>query len=245
MAGDELAWRAEAACRDAWPCDHEIVRNGWLIRASGGATRRTNSINPLSGTRAGIETVLDEARAVYAGRGQSLMVRVPDIAGEMDADLTRFGFAPGAGETATLYARLGEVALGSAAQIGPLDAEWLAARARAIGWNAAEMAVYRQMLGLVAGPIVYAAARDEGEIGAVAYGAIAHGLLVVESVVTDARYRRRGLARRVVAALLDWGRGQGAAEACLQVTADNVAAVSLYRGLGFTQELYRYHYRTA
>ena len=86
MAGDELAWRAEAACRDAWPCDHEIVRNGWLIRASGGATRRTNSINPLSGTRAGIETVLDEARAVYAGRGQSLMVRVPDIAGEMDAD---------------------------------------------------------------------------------------------------------------------------------------------------------------
>lgn len=243
MAADDRAWRAEAACRDAWPCDREVTRDGWLIRASGGVTRRTNSINPLPGARADIATVLDEARVLYARLGRPLIVRVPAIAAGLDADLSRLGFAPGAGETATLHAVLADGRRAHAATVGPLDDMWLAARARLSGWDATEMAVYRRMLGLITGPVTFASVRAAGTIVAVAYGAIVEGLLVIESVVTDADYRQRGFGHQVVAALLDWGRWQGAGEACLQVTADNAAALALYRGLGFATELYRYHYR--
>ncbi|WP_300645354.1 N-acetyltransferase [Nocardioides sp.] len=44
--------------------------------------------------------------------------------------------------------------------------------------------------------------------------------------------RRRGLARAVMATLLDWGAERGALTAWLHVETDNVAARSLYDGLG-------------
>lgn len=45
-------------------------------------------------------------------------------------------------------------------------------------------------------------------------------------------HRRRGLARAVVAALLDWGASQGALTAWLHVETDNVPAQALYDALG-------------
>jgi ribosomal protein S18 acetylase RimI-like enzyme len=45
-------------------------------------------------------------------------------------------------------------------------------------------------------------------------------------------HRRRGLARAVVGALLDWGASQGALTAWLHVETDNVPAQALYDALG-------------
>ena len=241
----DLAWRVEAACRDAWPCPNETIRDGWLIRASGGPTRRTNSVNPLPGVRGDVGNVLDIARAIYADLAQPLIFRVPAIADGLDAALDAHGFGPAEAETITLHARLDEEPRGKAGQAmaGPLSNEWIAARARLSGWDEPAMAVYRRMLGLIAGPVAFASIATEGRIDAVAYGVIAHGLLVIESVVTDEPLRGRGLARRTVAALLDWARDEGVAEACLQVQAGNAPALALYRRLGFGHELYRYHYR--
>jgi ribosomal protein S18 acetylase RimI-like enzyme len=245
LSDDALAWRAEAACRDAWPCENQHEIDGWLVCASGGLTRRTNSINPLAGKRADVAAILDPARRIYSALGQPLLFRVPGIASGLDAALDRLGFAPPLPETMTLHAMMADCPMGagSHASIGKLDSDWLAARARLIGWDEAAMQVYTRMLALIAGPVVFASARHEGRIAAVAYGVVMHGLVVIESVVTDSAFRRRGYGRQVVAALLDWARGQGVEQACLQVVADNEPAVALYRGLGFTNELYRYHYR--
>ena len=58
--------------------------------------------------------------------------------------------------------------------------------------------------------------------------------------------RGRGLGRAVTDAMLGWARTQGTAgtpvTAYLQVSAENVPALSLYRSLGFV-EAYAYHYR--
>jgi ribosomal protein S18 acetylase RimI-like enzyme len=58
---------------------------------------------------------------------------------------------------------------------------------------------------------------------------------------TDAAYRRRGLARRVLGSLLAWAAVAGAQRAWLQVEADNVSAINLYAAAGFG-EAYRYRY---
>ncbi|MGJ3628999.1 GNAT family N-acetyltransferase [Sphingomonas sp. MMS24-JH45] len=88
-------------------------------------------------------------------------------------------------------------------------------------------------------PAVFARIGDD----AVADAAIAEGIAVVEAVAVDPALRRRGLARTMLAALLDGARDAGATHAALQVLADNAPAIALYRGLGFGHDLHDYHYR--
>ncbi len=65
------------------------------------------------------------------------------------------------------------------------------------------------------------------------------GLSAVEVVPA---YRRRGLARAVLAALGAWGADLGATGAYLQVAADNDGAIRLYDRLGFRLDhQYRYY----
>jgi GNAT superfamily N-acetyltransferase len=66
--------------------------------------------------------------------------------------------------------------------------------------------------------------------------------LGVHSMVTDPPYRRQGLARRVLAALAEWGAEQGATTLWLHVETDNAPAVAFYEGLGLrTHHVCRYY----
>jgi GNAT superfamily N-acetyltransferase len=59
---------------------------------------------------------------------------------------------------------------------------------------------------------------------------------------TQAPFRRQGLGRRLVAGLVGWALGQGAARVYLQVEEENAPALALYHGLGFAK-VYGYWYR--
>ena len=89
----------------------------------------------------------------------------------------------------------------------------------------------------------FAGLRVDGEIVALAFGALHGGLLCVESVITDEGQRGKGYARRMLNGLFAWAVAAGARGVCLQVEAPNAPAIALYQGLGLTTELYRYHYR--
>jgi len=58
---------------------------------------------------------------------------------------------------------------------------------------------------------------------------------------TQPAQRRKGHARRILAALLRWGRENGAAEAFLQVEASNDPAIALYEASAF-KTVYSYDY---
>jgi ribosomal protein S18 acetylase RimI-like enzyme len=217
----------------------------WLIRISGGSTRRTNSVNPLRAARYDPAAVLDTAQAMYRRQGQDTLFRIPSIAVGADRVLEEWGYAY-EGETCTLFADLTATTPtwdhGVELTTRPTG-DWLKAKTRLSPLPENEHWIYEAMLGAIAAPRAFAATRVEGEIASVAYGVVHDGLLVVESVVTDERLRQRGLARRTVGKLMDWACGQAAQGAALQVVADNAPAIMLYRSLGFGRELYRYHYR--
>ena len=105
------------------------------------------------------------------------------------------------------------------------------------------MAIFSDMVATLTLPRAFARSRDGETVVAIAYGVICNGLLVIESVATDPKRRQQGHGRRTVGALLDWARGRGITRSCLQVEADNAPARALYDSLGYTTELYRYHYR--
>jgi len=244
METADLAWRAEEACMNAWPSPREAILDGWRLRAAGGAVRRTNSVNPLRGERGDPRVIIPLAEAVYTNLGQTALFRVPSLAEGLDEVLDATGYAA-EGHTLTLFAELGaRAASADGAEIAAAPStEWLAARQRLNGVDAREQRIYETMLESILLPKAFAAARVDGGIAALAYGVVCDGLAVIESVITDAAWRRRGLGKQAVGTLLGWAHDAGAAGACLQVVADNTPAVALYSSLGFERELYCYHSR--
>lgn len=128
--------------------------------------------------------------------------------------------------------------------VSPTPSEdWFAARIRMGAYGDTDRRVFREMPGLIIGDKAFVSCERDSEIAALAYGVIRDRLLVVESVETDSRFRQQGLGRKTVGGLIGWARRAGASAACLQVVADNTPGRALYASLGFSRELYRYHYR--
>jgi N-acetylglutamate synthase len=241
---DALAWRAERALRMAWPAVEEQACGDWLARFAPGLSRRANSANPTRSDPRNIEADIAACEALYRARRASAMFRLPTIvAPAADERLVRLNYSI-EGETVTLYAELEPQPRDASVEIDTQPrAAWLAAMAALQGQTPDQAAIYARVVQSLAIPAGFAALREDGGWAALAFGAIHDGLICCESVVVDRNRRGRGLARRMMNALLAWGAERGARDVCLQVAADNAPALALYRGLGLRTELYRYHYR--
>ena len=246
MSDIDLKWRVEEACHNAWPSPRQMLFHGWMLRFSGGSTRRTNSVNPLRWERREADSIIPAAEALYASVGQKLIFRLPDMAAEIDEELATRGFA-GRDDVTTLLADFAFVhpEPDSVDLAAEADAAWLAAFQENGNHTEENMAIYRRMLATIVPPRRFASVRQGGRVCAHAYGVIHDGLLVIESVATANEHRQRGMGRAVVAGLMNWAHNQGAEAACLQVVSDNLPARALYERLGFTRDLYHYHYRLA
>jgi len=89
---------------------------------------------------------------------------------------------------------------------------------------------------------VFVAARDGGRTVAVARAASSRGWTGLTAVEVLPEQRRRGLARRVVAAAVEWGLERGDRSGYLQVAEGNAAARGLYGSTGWLPHS-GYHYR--
>jgi ribosomal protein S18 acetylase RimI-like enzyme len=206
--------------------------------------RQANCVNPLRGRRGDPAAAIERGERFYEACGQTPLFRVPTIAGEMDAGLDRLGYGV-EGHTTTLFRPLDPPATqdpGTVLSAEPWD-DWLDVRRRTSGEAPVDHEAYRRMVGFVAPPKIFAATYAGGIAASIAYGVVTDGLMAVEGVATDTRFRGQGLARGTLHGLIAWGRSAGADAACLQVQLDNTAALALYASLGFERELYRYHYR--
>ncbi len=221
----------------------EVLLGGWLLRFSEGLTRRANSANALAPlTRANPR----DCEALYRRVGQPTIFRVLTLLDpSIDEQLERLGYTS-EGESCVLYGDLDgfETAVDPEVQLlAQPSAEWFAAMAALQNHTGEQAKIYRGIIGQLAIPAAFAALSAEGEIVAVAYGALHRGLLCYESVITGGRRRRQGYGRRIIMALAVWAKDNGASGACLEVEAANLPARALYNSVGLKTELYRYHYR--
>jgi N-acetylglutamate synthase len=241
-----LAWRVEEACLNAWPALRQVLLNGWVLRFSEGLTRRANSVNPLRGPRETGDGLIAACEALYQKRNLPTIFRMPSIIDpDLDDRLEALGYGR-EGESCVCYGDLTGiegVSDGDVQLLSRPTREWFAAMAALQNHTPEQRRTYRRIVGAIAIPAAFAALAIDGQFVALAYGAIHDRLLCYESVITDPRRQRRGYARRVIASLAAWAKDQGAEGACLQVEAQNAAALALYDVIGLKTELYRYHYR--
>ncbi|MFI5802428.1 GNAT family N-acetyltransferase [Streptomyces sp. NPDC051561] len=234
----------------AWqPVESEPL-GGWTLRASRGFTRRANSVLPLGDPGMPLDEALPYVREWYAERGLPAYVQVGTgaegaqevLAAELDSR----------GWVLEVSA---EVRIGALAPIGDLDTgDWQVTLGRAAdeAWmsryqRSGEPAAHVAQV-LEGGPSVWFATVAGAEGGTPA----AIGRCVVDgrwagfaAVEVDPAYRRRGLARAVMAVLARRALDEGASAAWLQVESDNQGARALYDGMGFATHHRYHHYRSA
>jgi len=233
----------------SWRGLEEVRFGDWLLRAGGGFTGRANSVlaigdPPGGGTPDDLRTAVAAVTRWYHGRGLRPRAQVPQPGSEpADAAFADAGWTRDE-DNLVLTAPLA----GWAAPDVPVvlaaepDAAWL------VGYHYRGNAlppVARDVLVNAERP-VFASVRVEPEpapLAAVARGVLVDGWLCVTAVTVHERYRRRGLARAVVAGLVSWARAGGGHSCLLQVASSNGPALALYARSGFTEH-HRYHYRS-
>jgi ribosomal protein S18 acetylase RimI-like enzyme len=248
MPQRDLDWRIEEACCNAWPAQRQVWLGDWLLRFAPGVSRRANSANPLRAGASDVDALVAAGTPLYAAQSLPMLVRVLSLLDPaVDRRLDALGFTA-EGETLVLHGDIGAVARKPDPDVTiepqPSPA-WQAPNRAMLGLGAFEDAVYRRIVTSIALPAAFLSLHVDGKPAALAFGALHDGLLVCESVITDAAHRGRGYSRRLMAAMFDWAAALGADGVCLQVQADNDPAVRLYNSLGLTTERFRYWYRRA
>jgi len=241
-----LEWRVEETCLNTWPALRQVLLNGWVLRFGEGLTRRANSANPLRGPRETNDVLITACEALYQRRQLPTIFRLPSIIDpDLDERLNELGYGR-EGESCVRYGKLTAVKAANDPDVQLLSRptrEWFAAMGALQNHTPEQRRTYRRIVGSIAVPAAFAGLAIDGEIVALAYGAVHDRLLCYESVITNPRRQRRGYARRIITSLAAWARDQGAEGACLEVEAHNTAALALYDVVGLKTELYRYHYR--
>lgn len=223
-----------------WPAPRTERLGDWLLRAGDGWTRRANSALVLGSPGEPVGRALATVADFYRAAGL-----VPRLAVPLPAMVATDHAAAAAGWlvdvdsvvlTRTITATAADAAdQGVSIDDAPPDGWTAVYRARPItpgGWHT--------LTG--GGTVGFASVVDgEGPV-AVGRGVVTDGWLGVSSMEVLPSHRRRGLATRVLDALLAWGHAHGAERCYLQTEVPNTGARATYAAAGFRQH-HRYRLR--
>lgn len=234
----------EPIADDAWPARERARLGGWRLNASAGHSMRINACWPLEAPDQDPEAAVAAVEGWYAARGLPARFKLTDGAtapADLGERLAARGYRPGKETLVMLGATRGEGDPAIRIAAAP-DATFEAVFTASAG-DPEDGRERIEALGRVPPPARFASLHLDGEPAAIGVVATSHGLAGVFGMRTAPDHRRKGLARRVLRALLAEARTLGADRAWLQVEADNAPAIALYADEGFAPS-YRYRYWT-
>lgn len=230
----------------------------WLLRSAEGFTNRANSVLAAGLPGADLGEAVARGRAWYAARGRPALAALPrpfdeapDVA-ELAAVAAAFAadgwrVIPDRGAFVLTAAT---AALAAPPGVAPPDPPGLRVRlaatpdARWLGlyhYRGEPLPPIATTLLVSAPEQTFVSVLDGDRTVAVGRGSLGGGWAGVTAVEVDAGYRRRGLARLVLARVAAWAGERGARSTYVQVADTNAVARRLYESAGFAHH-HRYDY---
>ncbi|MFT4252568.1 MAG: GNAT family N-acetyltransferase [Caulobacter sp.] len=239
MSPDLLEPVADAA----WPARERERLGGWRLNATDGFSLRINACWPLGEPDRDPESAIDAVEAFYAARGLPARFKLTEGASapsDLADRLAGRGYAIH-GETLVMTGPVVGLADPDVVLSAAPDPAFEAVLVASAKGNLADARERLEALARIPAPARFARLAVDGRTAALGACAIDGGAVGIFGMRTDPDFRRRGLARRVLDALLAEAAGLGARTAYLQVEAANAPAIALYAARGFSAA-YRYRY---
>lgn len=238
--------RFEGAGFRAWPATSVQYDGTWAVRLTAGhPALRLNSVNPLDpGDNRRIKERIARAARRFEAYGRPLTFRISPLSAPAISEyLDDRGWSV-LKSSLVMRLTLSEAAVDDAMDQIPLkDLNRFVSAAFQVHEYGAELRPgFTEVVSAIrAEPGLFILEQEDRPVATaicVRDGSVA-GLFEVATARGD---RGQGFGRRMMLSALKWAHLRGAAEAWLQVEADNEPALALYRSLGF-EEIYGYHYR--
>ncbi|MEC0248311.1 GNAT family N-acetyltransferase [Paenibacillus chitinolyticus] len=247
---DWLALEKWAA--DQWPPEESEALGHWRLRASGGFTKRANSVLAV-GDLPDDPDWYERIRRFYSDRGLPAVFHISDSSPpELDLMLADKGGivtapclgmrAPAAEMNARLrpYQDRTDVA---AELLAAPDPAWMEDYMLLEGHAEEARPFYEGLLERMPAPKVFVRLMsDDGETVALGTAHASGGRAILSNIIVRENRRGQGFAKALLAHLAAWCADSGARSVFLQVLQDNAAALHLYESAGFQPE-FKYHYR--
>jgi len=230
---------------NAWPALETLSYDGWIMRRTGGASRRVNSVNCLSPGTLPLSEKIAMAERTYETWRRPVIFRLTPLAEEALEPLL---IARGYRLDAPTFVQLADaVAHPVAAEVQVFarpDARWIEAAVALRGIEGDEAAIFKAQHEAIRIETRWVLIAKDREPLAVGAAAIENGWAGLHGIYVSSNARRRGTARQISQALIGLTHASGARRVWLQVEQGNAPAIALYAGLGF-QTVYAYHHRIA
>jgi N-acetylglutamate synthase len=227
---------------NAWPALHSVHYDGWLVRKSGGISRRVNSVNAVAPGTLPLADKVAHCEAMFGRWGQRNVFRITPLSEpELETMLFARGYAAEAPTNVMLAQLAARVADLRVTLADSFDPAWAEASARLRGLPENEAAILASQHRAIAVPTLWASVHEGGAVLGVGAAAVERDWAGLHGIYVGKEGRRRGLARAISVTLLSQAHALGARRAWLQVEQANAAAIPLYSSLGFgTSWTYRH-----
>jgi GNAT superfamily N-acetyltransferase len=250
----ELIYLIDHLAYHTWPAEHTEQLGVWILRASGGITKRANSVFAWRDFPKEPDW-LQRIEAFYQGHGLPVSFHVSDASpSTLDSLLERLGYqkqipcmvmTANCEEVIRLTKQYSERKVNAAVtpvSFSSADQAWLNNFLRFEQFPEDRTAFYAGLLKRMGPNLGFVQLELNGQTAAVGTAILENGWAGLVNVVVDERHRGQGLGYRLMQALAEWSLLQGASNLYLQVMTNNINAVRLYANIGFTP-LFGYHYR--
>lgn len=236
----DIEHAAFASC----PAIEQSSMPGLVLRSNGGYTKRANSANQLVNTSTGHDAIIEGCESYFLERKQSSVFRLLSTCRNnlLDQKLALRGYQ----HIEKTYVMAQTVKLSEKAEhtIEQLtDKDWVDSFYQLSTDSDIFKQQHLQMIKSISAQHFTAAQRDpQGNIAALGIGVVENGYFGIFNIVTGKAHQRQGFSQLLISGLMNWARSIGAHTAYVQVKAENIPAVALYKKLGY-REQYHYWYR--
>lgn len=237
-----------------WPAGEAVPKDGWLLRASGGVTKRANSVL-TAGDGPRDEKWLEDIEAFYRARRQPAIFQVTEGSpAGLDELLERHGYEKDV-SCLLMTGRSADAIDACRGSVNELHADivlrvtdradpsWLNDFLRLEDFPDSRRPFYEGLISRMPSGATFFALERSGETVAIATSIREDGWAGIINVAVDERLRGQGIGKLLMRHVAEHSLERQASRLYLQVIADNEPAVRLYMRLGFSPA-YGYHYRS-